>query len=273
MPPSRTSAVSLPRWSIALVKRSVIWPSRLTWTCRQVATTPATSSSPPRPCSNSWRVSLCSCDWACCSSTRRSAFETPARSSADSCGYSSRGNTRMQASNSATSPATLPATSQVTDRRTAPPPPPHLSSHRCRAFLPLPGTGWQPRPSRQWILDKGHAMPARSAGGLPARGRLPPELSPAMPGRPGSSLGEARQARVVLAVVNVLAHPDVVGGGRHDPTEIAEDHGGIELDQQRAQCPQCRTVRGDPPASSARQREFLATTWQYLLRHGLHAVG
>jgi len=27
MPPSRTSAVSLPRWSIALVKRSVIWPS------------------------------------------------------------------------------------------------------------------------------------------------------------------------------------------------------------------------------------------------------
>ena len=40
----------LPSWSTALVNRSVIWPSRLMWTCHQVATAPTTSTSPARPC-------------------------------------------------------------------------------------------------------------------------------------------------------------------------------------------------------------------------------
>ncbi len=42
----------------ARLNRSVIWPSRLMKTCRQVATAPTMSSSPVRPCKTDARASL-----------------------------------------------------------------------------------------------------------------------------------------------------------------------------------------------------------------------
>src|SRR5512133_623305 len=55
----RTSRLSLPSWSTARLKRSVISPSRPSCTCRQADQAPMTRIAPPRACSSVVRTSFC----------------------------------------------------------------------------------------------------------------------------------------------------------------------------------------------------------------------
>src|SRR3954447_21555466 len=83
--------LSLAIWSTARVMRSVSWPWRLRWTCRQVATAPATRMRPPKACSRVARVSFCRRACACCKVIRVWTSGTPRRSAPDRFGCSNSG--------------------------------------------------------------------------------------------------------------------------------------------------------------------------------------
>ena len=118
-PPSRTSSVLRPNWSMARVKRSVIWASRsrasilrllrtFSWSWRQVKKAPRRIAAPPNPWNRVTRASFSSRSRSCSSSTRSRGSVTPLawRVASDNGGTRSLGSQNRQPTTTASRPRT-----------------------------------------------------------------------------------------------------------------------------------------------------------------------